>query len=150
MQTKIKLRIKYGKRIIANELDASNDELDQSDGSVEGDGQDTIEWWNDTGHSVEVRFYRPGNPNPQWPFTGSGTSLNLSDGKKETKTLRDNNSTKFARWKYEVKAPPGSNVDPLDPMIIIRGKSSTAKLALVAGVSLVTGLVIGPLWNSMN
>jgi hypothetical protein len=41
----------------------------------------------------------------------------------------------------------GSDIDPLDPMIIIRRKSSKAKLAVVAGVSLVTGLIIGLLWN---
>jgi hypothetical protein len=56
--------------------------------------------------------------------------------------LKENNGNHSLRWKYEVTAP-GTSILPLDPMIIIRGKKQSNKLATVALVSFAVGVAVG-------
>ena len=81
-----------------------------------------------------------------WPFDGGSPPLRLSKSENSSVdvTLKQTNNLD---WEYKAEVEFDKDIEKLDPMIIIRGRSSPARLALVAGVSLVTGLVIGLLWN---
>jgi hypothetical protein len=143
-------------KIKAVEVDSNNVEKPQGGGNIKTDPREQIRWTNresDTPNcNFEVRFREFGEDDWGWPFEETPTApdkgLLVSHlfGTDVLVTLKPGASPD---WKYVVFVQ-GSDIEPLDPMIIIRGRSSKAKVALVVGLSLVTGLVIGLLWNSMN
>jgi len=133
-----------------NMVDAFVPGKPQDGGNLISDQGGKISWKHQASSlnsAFAVTFIDLETGHPGYPFIPHDSSLTLKVPPGPDKQV-DLDPAAAPYWKFKVAVDdPNSTVKPLDPMIIIRGKSSNAKLALAAGVSLTTGLIIGLLWN---
>jgi hypothetical protein len=138
-------------RVIAYEADANGNKIPGTDGTVDAGAGSQVTWNQVPGgnNTFEVRFYRKGDTsgNPDWAFNqppnpGAPPQRFLPVGPNTNVLTTLRTGVGNIKWKYTVSVP-GSNILPLDPMIIIRQRSSFAVAPVV--VAAIGGAVVGAL-----
>lgn len=137
-------------RIKAVEVDNQNTEIPQGGGNVTAIPKEGIRWINREQDMVNVdfvvRFVDLASHTPGWPFVESPTAPN--NGLRVPKPFGTDVKVTLKQgaapnWKYVVSLDPESGIDPLDPMIIIRGgkQFSTIQFALATIGGVVAGAI---------
>jgi len=137
-------------KVTDNMVDAFVPGKPQDGGNLISDQGGKISWKHQASSlnsAFVVTFMDLETGQPGYPFIPYDSSLKLTVAPGPDKEV-DLDPAAAPHWKYRVAVDDAtSTIKPHDPMIIIRGRTSKAKLALVAGVSLAAGAAIGLLWS---
>jgi hypothetical protein len=147
-----------GKEVAAREVVNGCGEVTGSTGDIEVDGKEEVIWrncgegWQGTGtYTFLVTFERKASTE-KWPFHDpkkpADTTLVVPPQADVSTTVKNAFSKQY--WKYEAAVQHNGSIETLDPMIIIRGRSSAELAVLAVGAAILIAAAVYLLRRSLS